>query len=166
MIFTESTLKQADTGFQSQCRPPGQYIRILRFRKIGYRKIQVLQHFLHDKFTWVPGFIQFGIIRVECFVIPGNIAISLHLLKVEISSEKTGNTIVTVTDIHFRAVMGILQIEINIAKCRKIPTVSFIGYDALSGHFEHQVGLDNQIGRLGINIDSGRNQIVIKLIRK
>ena len=95
VVFAEGSLKEQESRFEGHRRPFGDFVGMLVCGEISNGKVYVLYHFAHYELTAVAGPVQlFGLGRAQGMAVPRHVAETLHLLKIEVDAEETGDCLI------------------------------------------------------------------------
>ena len=135
MILTISSLKETDARLQGECCI-ARYQFVLTATDVLASIVDVLQYTVHDDLTTVTFLVELdAIASIYRFAIPRQIAIGLHLVKIEISSPKLSHTTIMVESGNIggsRSLVDILQeivATIEVGPCAIRPTRHLVGIE-------------------------------------
>ena len=113
MVFPESSLKKENPALERQGRPFGHLIYILGCRQARNGEINVLQHMGHHHLAVVPSPVQALITGIQRLIQPGDIAVALDFLEVEIGPEEACKAQILVPDSGIFAMVRVDDKEID-----------------------------------------------------
>ena len=137
-VFAPRAFVEGDTRFESQGRPRGYAGDILFAGQHFDCVFEVVHHVIHDDAAIFAGlFQQLLLFGADDLLVPGYVAVAEYLLVVEIGAEEIGHAVVFGAGRLVGAVVGVLQVIVDLAQGSPGPAAFVGGHAGSRDHVAH-----------------------------
>ena len=137
-VFAPRTFVERGARLEGQRRPAGHAGYVLVAREHVDRVVEVGHHVVHDDAAILAGlFQQLFLLGTDHRVVPGHVAVTAHLHVVEIGAEEIGHAVVFGAGRLVGAVVGVLQVIVDLAQGSPGPAAFVGGHAGSRDHVAH-----------------------------
>ena len=125
MVFPERPLIQGGAARKGDGGPLGD-AGVAGFpagRQVLIGEIEVLEDLVHDESAVVPGLVQVRIVGIEDLVVPGDVAVGLDALEIEVAAEETGHGLIFGPHGGVLALVEVLEHEVDVPQAGEAPAL-------------------------------------------